>query len=143
MPFVASLGEQEKGSVMNYGKLLSACGAVGMAVAAIGVTASPVDARKRPVVITAPHPDQFVERVSYSDLNLVLSSDQTTLNRRVGRAVGKVCPANETVMVRTHCRSYARNGAKPQIALAIERATQIAQTGTSSIAAVAITISVP
>ncbi len=103
----------------------------------------PVDAKKRPVVVTAPHPDQLVERVSYSDLNLVLSSDQTTLNRRVGRAINNVCPESEMILVRTHCRSYARNGATPQIALAIERATQIAQTGTSSIAAVAISISVP
>jgi UrcA family protein len=109
-----------------------------MAVAAIGVTASPVDARKRPVVITAPHPDQPVERVSYHDLNLVLSSDQKTLYQRVNRAIRNVCPDNEMIMVLLDCRSYARNGAKPQIALAIERATQIAQTGSSSIAAVAL-----
>jgi UrcA family protein len=131
---------------MNYGKSLAACGAVLIASVAVGLVASPVHAKPLRVVVTAPSPDQVTRRVSYRDLNLTLASDQRTLNRRVGSAVRYVCAdsyATSLPFSGPKCRSYAWDGARPQIALAVERANQLAQTGSSSIAAVAITISAP
>jgi hypothetical protein len=51
-------------------------------------------------------------------------------------------PGNDALF-EARCRGYAWRGAKPQIASAIERAQQIAATGSSTIAAVAITIALP
>ena len=82
-------------------------------------------------------------RVSYADLNLASLPGEQTLNRRVGRAARFVCePAAASINDRdfTGCIDYAWKGAKPQIALAVQRAREIAMTGTSSIPLVAIAI---
>ncbi len=132
--------------VMNYAKALSACGAVLVAAVAVGVVVPPAHSKVKPVVVTAPAPDQITRRVSYRDLNLTLATDQRTLNHRVGSAVTYVCSEatmSSDIFGRINCRNYAWDGARPQIAQAIERANQIALTGSSPIAAVAITISIP
>lgn len=129
---------------MNYSKALMFCGTVILTSAGFA-TATPVDAKTRTVVVEAQ--DKPIERVSYRDLNLVLASHQKILNGRVTGAVRNVCVEASTTASDPYagigCRSYAWKGAKPQIALAIQRAREIAQTGSSSIAAAAITISTP
>ncbi len=90
--------------------------------------------------------DQLVERVSHGDLNLVGASGQKLLNRRVGLAVSRVCaPLNGTNLRidRQECRSFAWNGARPQMAQAITRAQQLAATGHSDLPEIAITVSAP
>jgi hypothetical protein len=42
-----------------------------------------------------------------------------------------------------HCSGLAWDGARPQILRAVQRAREIAATGSSSIAAAAITITIP
>jgi UrcA family protein len=83
-------------------------------------------------------------RVSYADLNLAAVPDQRILNRRVGGAARDVCGPNDAASLSDHgfadCVSGAWSGARPQIAMAIQRASEIAQTGTSSIPMVAIAI---
>jgi UrcA family protein len=134
---------------MNFAKLVSTCGVVLIAGVTVGAIASPAAAKPATAVVYAPDPDRISKRISHADLNLASEAGATTLNRRVRSAVTSVC--NETVgsgagsaMHAFHsCKSYAWVGAKPQIANAVQRARDIASTGHSSIAAAAITITLP
>jgi UrcA family protein len=133
---------------MNYGKALVACGAILVASAAIGVTAAPVHARSPGSVVIVAHSDNFVvRRVSYADLNIASEPGVRDLTHRVGWAVVDVCndataaPAMSFEL--RNCKTKAWGAARPQISLAVQRAHEMASTGTSSIAAAAITITVP
>ena len=104
-------------------------------------------AAAKPVVVTAP---TFVVRhVTYADLNLATAEGVTRLGHRVGYAVSDVCvEANDSdngsfdfKMGYLRCSSGAWDRARPQIALAVQRARDMASTGTSAIAASAISIS--
>jgi UrcA family protein len=130
---------------MNYGRALVACGAILVATAAIGVTASPVHARSSRAVVVIAHPDDIVtRRISYADLNLASSPGERTLNRRIGYAVTNLCDEaiGRSVIEFNYknCTSGAWRDARPQVVLAVQRAQEIAATGTSLIAATAITI---
>ena len=137
--------------IVGYGKLLSMCAAVAVTSGGLFLLASPASARA-PIVVTAPLAEDIIVRhVSYADLNLAAAAGLNTLNSRVGGAVEDLC--TEAVggyesgitfkfnMVR--CSRDAWSGARPQIAQAVQRAHDIAFTGTSNLAAVAITISLP
>ena len=133
---------------MNYGKALVVCGATLVASAAIGVTAAPVHARSPGSVVIVAHTDNFVvRRVTYADLNIASEPGARLLTHRVGWAVVDVCndatgaPAMSFEL--RNCKTRAWEGARPQMGLAVERAREIASTGTSSIAAAAITITIP
>lgn len=103
-------------------------------------------AENRPVVIHA-EPDNFrSERVSFASLDLAKASDQKRLRGRVGGAVERVClrdTGRDGLQDAGYftCESNAWGRAEPQIANAITRAQQIAMTGSSTIAATAITVS--
>jgi UrcA family protein len=131
---------------MDYIKLLSACVAVGITGGSFAVIATPVHA-KSPVVVVA-NQDIVTRSISYTDLNLASSPGEVTLNRRVGGAIKSLCleatgGGDFSFMPNlwSHkCRTSAWNQARPQIALAVQRSRDIALTGMSPIAAVAITI---
>lgn len=104
-------------------------------------------ARDETVIVRGIAPEDQIRRaVSYRDLNLATSIGERTLNRRVDTAVASLCVeavgavANDVLEMK--CQDSGWNGARPQIAQAVERAKQLAATGKSSIAAVAITISI-
>jgi UrcA family protein len=87
--------------------------------------------------------DGMSAAVSYRDLNLASLDGERTLNRRVGGAARFVCEPdgmsnNDPGF--SSCIDYAWKGAKPQVALAVQRAREIALTGTSSIPLVAIAV---
>lgn len=103
-------------------------------------------AEERPVVIYAEPENARTERVSFASLDLTTLGDQKRLHFRVAGAVERVClrdvgrdglqdPGYFT------CERNALGGAEPQIANAIARAQEIAMTGSSSLAATAITVS--
>jgi UrcA family protein len=123
--------------------LLAACAITlgGLAIAA------PAIAKEKPVVVTAPQDEVPTRRVSYRDLNLATPLGEKTLFSRVGYAVKGVCNeatgSNAEFYAEMSCRKGAWSGARPQIAQAIQRAHELAQFGTSSIPAVAITIAFP
>ena len=130
---------------MDYTKLLSACIAVGITGGSFAIVTTPVGA-KSPVVVVA-NPDIVIRSISYADLNLASSPGEVTLNRRVGGAIKSLCleatggDLSFMPNLWSHkCRTSAWNQARPQIGLAVQRSRDIALTGTSSIAAVAITI---
>jgi UrcA family protein len=90
--------------------------------------------------------DQLSRTVSYADLDLASADGVKRLTYRVRGAVNQVCAphyARDTFVEYHDCRSYAWSGAKPQMDMAVQRAQQIASTGVSSIAPVAILIAVP
>lgn len=135
---------------MIYAKIVSLC--VATAITAGGLLIfSPQASARQPIVVTAPESDLVVRRVSYADLNLASASGEKRLNRRVGSAITSLCI--EAVGPDTHnlgstianmkCARGAWAGARPQIARAVERAQQIAATGSSTIAATAIVLSIP
>ena len=119
-----------------------------------GVTASLLmppaalaQAQENPVVVYGePQEGLRSERVTYADLDLRQRGHERQLNRRVAGAVKRVC-LYESHSARQdigydRCSDDAWGDARPQIAQAVARATEMALTGKSSIAATAITISV-
>jgi UrcA family protein len=129
---------------MKYPKAFSLC-------AAIAVTATtPAFSRSAPVFVIAPA-DLVTRHVSYADLNLASIAGERALDRRVGTAVTDLCldatggndgsPKFKMSMIR--CSGEAWSGARPQMTRAVQRARDIAATGSSSIAATALVISLP
>jgi UrcA family protein len=84
-------------------------------------------------------------QVRYVDLNLATGKGERELNRRVGFSVSWVCEQSVGLDSPEYgaCRKSAASLARPQVERAVQRAHDIAATGTSSIAATAITIAVP
>jgi UrcA family protein len=107
-------------------------------------------AAKGPVYVIAPA-EVVTRHISYADLNLASVAGERALNYRVGSAVSDLCleatggndgsPNFKHSMKR--CSSFAWNEAQPQMDRAVQRAREIASAGSSSIAAVALTISLP
>lgn len=102
-----------------------------------------------PVVVKAePLENTRTEHVSYADLDLSQRKDEKKLNLRVTGAVKRVCLFENSRMGLQdsgyyNCADDAWGQARPQIAQAVDRAKQLAMTGTTSIAATAISINVP
>jgi UrcA family protein len=120
--------------------LLAACAVTlgGLALAA------PAVSKEKPVVVTAPSDENPTRRVSYRDLNLATTLGEKILFRRVSYAVSGVCNEaigpNADFYGEMSCRKDAWSGARPQMAQAVQRARELALYGTSSIPAVAISI---
>ena len=134
-------------------KALSLCAAAALTTLSV-VVVTPAQAKSQPVTVTAHRAgDLPTQRVSYADLNLASASDQDILERRVGSAVKIVClerdqRAEKTLTSFTHfvaCRNFAWDGARPQLAAAIDRARGLALNGNGAVAvgSLAITISAP
>lgn len=137
---------------MTYARIISMCAALGLTAGTFALIALPAFAKAAPVVVTAPAPPDFVRRhISYTDLNLASLAGERKLNRRVGNAVGELCSeatggADGTFTMDIEirkCTNSAWEQAGPQISQAVQRAHEIASTGTSSFAATTITISIP
>lgn len=116
--------------------------------ASLAFAAPSFAAQDKPVVVYAePQEGLRTERVSYADLNLAERRDQRRLNLRVTGAVQRVClfeNSRKGLQDRGYyrCADDAWEGANPQIAQAVARATEIALTGHSAIPATAIAIRV-
>ncbi len=122
--------------------LFAASAAVLAATTAVVAAASAAEA-KDITIYAAPDPDVLTRSVKHADLNLADQAGRKRLEGRVSRAVRYVCAPLEsrgTNQLRSECLDFAWSGARPQMALAVERARQLAATGTSSIAPVAIAI---
>jgi len=117
----------------------------GVTASLLLAAASASAAQESPVVVYGESENVRTERVNYADLDLADRSDQRKLNLRVTGAVKRVCLFENTRPGLQdsdyyNCAGEAWDGAKPQIAQAVQRAKEIAMTGQSSIAATAITI---
>ena len=132
---------------MKFAKTSTAI--VATAAAAL-VPVTPALSRPPKIVVTAPI-DAVSRHISYADLNLASEQGERTLTGRVDAGVNGLCNDGaggndgsltyKTYMLR--CSGGAWNQARPQIALAVQRAREIAAIGTSSITAAALTISLP
>ena len=140
-PIVAEPREQ-----VMYTKVIILAASIAITGAGLVVLAPSASARDRPVVVTARDLEAPTRRVSYADLNLASRPGERTLNRRVDRAVTDVCAESgdgSHHFEDINCRNFAWDGARPQIARAVQRARELASTGQSSIAAAAIVLSFP
>ena len=137
---------------MNHYNALSLCAAAALTALSVAVV-TPAQARPAQVVVTAQRVELPIRRVSYRDLNLASAAGQATLQSRVGFAVKQVCGepaqhAEKTLASFTRysaCRGFAWDGARPQVAAAIDRARGLALNGNGAVAvgSLAITISAP
>lgn len=131
---------------MTYQNFLAMAAAVAVVGSGIAIAAPALAQNGKPVIVRAEPLDDPIptRRVSYRDLNLASASDEKILHRRVGRAVKQVClestGPNAVLSVELSCRSDSWSRAKPQIAMAVQRARDIAANGHSNIAPVAIAI---
>ena len=103
-------------------------------------------AEERAVVIHAQPDNVRTEHVALGGIDLTSAAGQKRLNFRVAGAVERVCLydlGRDGLQDRGYytCADNAWDGASPQIASAVARAQEIAMTGSSSIAATAITVS--
>ena len=90
--------------------------------------------------------DRLSVRVSFADLDLASANDRGRLVTRVRGAVREVCsPFGQASQRIEHsaCRSYAWNGAKPQMDRAFAGARQAALGVSTGTAVATITISAP
>jgi UrcA family protein len=123
---------------MFYGKALLMTGSTLAAVLAsmpVAAAAPPARLVDREVVVVAERPDQVTRHVSYADLNLASVAGERALNRRIQGAVRGICSeamgSSETRDdARAHrgCSKEARSSARPQVALAVQRARDLAAT---------------
>ena len=66
--------------------------------------------------------DQVTRVVRFNDLNLATADGEKRLARRVSGAVSYVCAGAANFTVAASCHSYAWNGARPQMQLALAQA---------------------
>jgi UrcA family protein len=139
--------------MLKHYKALSLCAAVALTALSVAVV-TPAQAKSQPVTVTAQRASDLpTQRVSFADLNLASASDQGILETRVGHAVKEVCGEREQLAIKTltsfshyvACRDFAWDGARPQLAAAIDRARAMALNGNGAVAvgSLAISISAP
>jgi len=137
---------------MKYANAFSVAAAVALTAGGILALAGPARGKSpQTYVVTAPSPDTVSRHITYADLNLASSAGQSTLVHRVRYGVSDLCnevtggnDGSNTYKVHVMtCSTSAWNQANPQIERAVQRAREIASTGSSTIAAAALTISVP
>lgn len=135
---------------MAYRKFASICAAI--AISSTGSAVLPSAASGKAVqrdVIVAPQ-DVVVRQIGYADLNLATAGGENMLNSRVRSGIRSLCiDALSEVegafgydRESSICHNSAWRQAKPQMAQAVQRAREIALTGRSNIAAVAISIAI-
>jgi len=135
---------------MTYRMTFAMLAAVATTTGTLTMIAAPAVAKGQPIVVTASE-DELVRHVAYADLQLASAQGESLLNRRVDRAIASLCSEATDELDRSlqlriakgSCHSGAWDGARPQIALAVQRAHDIAMTGSSTIAATTIVIALP
>lgn len=121
--------------------------AIALAGSGFLLTAQSALAQDRPVVVYADPPaDVRSELVSFADLDLATAKGAKRLHYRVGKAVKNVClfdtNRGKLQPIDYHaCATGAWDDARPQLALAIDRARQLALGGQPATMATAITVS--
>lgn len=136
---------------MNYTKALIMCAAVGVTATGLLVLAPPALGKTAEPVYVIGSGEVVTRHISYADLNLASFAGETTLNRRVGSAVNDLCldatggndGSTSFKYSMRRCSGGAWDQARPQITRAVQRAREIASTGSSSIVATALTIRLP
>ena len=130
-----------------YTKLIALSASIAVTATALPLVAPPAFG-KTPIFVKAPQ-DIVTRRISYDDLNLASVPGERALSHRVRAGVKSLCVEATGAQDASYssessrCRNSAWHEAGPQISRAIQRARELASTGTSSLAASAIVISIP
>jgi UrcA family protein len=137
---------------MDYGRAIAICGATFVAAVALGTAAVAVQAHSLPPVVSAELEggDMLTRRVTYADLDLAFPTGERTLNRRVRGAISSLCSeaarfdgSIEANDLMAQCDHAAWVQARPQIKRAVDRARDVASTGTSPVVAATIAVAFP
>jgi UrcA family protein len=128
-----------------FGRLLFIGAATMMSLGGVAFD-SPAFAKAVPVIVYAPG-DLLTRRIDYADLDLASPPGERALNRRAHAAVSSLCSevarfdgtveANNIV---AQCYNSTWEQARPQIDRAINRARDLASTGSPSTLATSIAI---
>jgi len=131
-----------KDFIVRHSNLVSLCAAVVITGAGVLIPATPASGKSPTFVVVAPS-DHLVRRISYADLNLASSVGEKTLRYRVRGGINNLCTevGGPYESERSNCTDRAWSQAIPQMLRAEQQAREFASTGTSTIAAAAITIS--
>ena len=127
---------------MRHSNLVSLCAAVAITGTGLVVPATPAFGKSPRIVVVAPA-DQVTRRIAYGDLNLASATGESSLRYRVRGGIRSLCTdvGGPYESERSNCTDHAWSQAFPQMASAMQRARDFASTGSSTIAATAITIS--
>lgn len=133
---------------MVCSRLIALGGSISVTATALFLMAPPTSAA--PIIVAAPA-DVVTRHITYADLDLASLPGERTLNRRVDAAVSSLCTeavgeadGSFTGKYAAHrCNDSAWHQARPQISRAVQRARDLASTGTSNIAAATIMVAVP
>jgi UrcA family protein len=128
--------------VVRHSNFVSLCAAVVITGTGVMAPATPAFGKSPRIVVTAPS-DHLTRRIGYGDLNLASAAGKTALRYRVRGGIRSLCtevggPYQSEL---ENCTDGAWSQARPQMSLAVQRAHEIASTGSSTITAAAITIS--
>ena len=133
---------------MSHRTKMSLCAGLGIGLAGLVFVAPPASG-KEPIIVKAPEAEDIaIRRISYTDLNLASVAGEQTLNRRVRNEVTSLCTeiaGNQDDKLSSaidRCHGNAWSQALPQIANAVQRAREIAVSGSSALSAAAITFSI-
>ena len=127
---------------MRHSNFVSLCAAVAITGTGLVVPATPAFGKSPRIVVVAPA-DQVTRRIAYGDLNLASATGESSLRYRVRGGIRSLCTdvGGPYESERSNCTDHAWSQAIPQMASAMQRARDFASTGSSTIAATAITIS--
>jgi len=132
---------------MNYGKRRAICRVSLSAGIAFGAVATfPLQAATPRTLVGTVERQHVVERrIDYADLNLAAAPGQRNLHQRISHAVTSLCKeavsnSTNTSFDYRDCESEAWRSARPQVSLAVQRAHEIAATGSSAIGVAVITV---
>ena len=129
---------------MRHSNFASLCAAVAITGTGLLVPATPAFGKSPRIVVVAPS-DQVTRRIGYGDLNLASADGKNTLMYRVRGGIRGLCTevGGPYESERLNCADHAWSQAFPQMSRAVDGARDFASTGTPTIAAAAITISMP
>ena len=125
-----------------YGKLIALTASIAITTTGLALLATP--AFGKTAVVAETLGDPAVAHISYADLDLTSTDGQNALRVRVDTAVRSICGGladkSSGVFAEINCRSASWQGVHPQIARAVQRARELAATGTTAIPPVSIAL---
>ena len=134
----------KKEFIVKHSNLVSLCAAVVITGAGVSIPGTPAFAKNTRIVVVAPSAN-VTRRISYADLDLASTVGHNLLQTRVRGGIRSLCTevGGSYESERANCTDHAWSQANPQMIRAEQRARDFASTSTSTVAAAAITISLP
>jgi UrcA family protein len=125
-----------------YSKFIALTASIAITATGLAVLAPPAFGRAPALALTPT--DGAVGHVSFADLDLTSVGGENALRARVNTAVRNICASladrSSGTFAEANCRSASWKDVDPQIERAVQRARELAATGTSPIPPVTIAL---